>query len=290
MFSNKVFHPLTIREPEGYNRSSLFESLPTVILRLIQQYLRKYDYRQLLNTNAKTFQHVKHETVYYNFIRYDKWQEKIQGFHNITDQINYFIALCNSVKDKSQQISLKIESATKEIVQQYGHLMPGILKLDFQASRDFWRNRPNMGMFCNIYYLRLENVRGINSLSGLTGIKILEVYISDSITAIDFIPGLQRLIIYCLPNLQEITQYGNIPELIIDDCSELKFEGLGNHEKFSYKGYTGIKEDIQLCRNVKYLSMESRVELDTLPQLPNLIYLVLEGNDSLFDPSYFPNL
>lgn len=86
--------------------------------------------------------------------------------------------------------------------------MPGIHKLDFQASREFWRNNPNMSMFCNIHYVRLENVRGINRLSGLTGIKILEVYISDSITIIDFISGFKRLIIYCLPNLQEISQYG----------------------------------------------------------------------------------
>ncbi len=88
MFSNKVFHPLTIREPEGYNRSSSFESLPTAILKLIQQ----------------TFQHVKYGTVYYNFIGY----EKFQGFHNITDQINYFIALCNSVKVSANSIENRV--------------------------------------------------------------------------------------------------------------------------------------------------------------------------------------
>lgn len=36
------------------------------IIRVIQQYLSKYDYRQLLNTNSAIFQHVKYETVYYN--------------------------------------------------------------------------------------------------------------------------------------------------------------------------------------------------------------------------------
>lgn len=67
------------------------------------------------------------------------------------------------------------------------------------------------------------------------------------------IPGLKWLIIYCLPNPQEISQYGKYSWINYRWLLWIKIEGLGNHEKFSYKGYTGIKEDIQLFRNVKYL-------------------------------------
>ncbi len=263
-----------------------FEAIPREILTIIHCFLNHHDYRQLLNTSKAIFQVLKYETVYYNL--------------KITFEIiDYLSAFYESVKDKSQQISLKITQPSKEVVEKCSRWIPGIHKLIFREEYYYWRNIPNISLFCNIYHVHLEWIEGIDRLSGLSGIKILEVFYSSSLIAIDFIPGLKRLVLDSIINLLEISEYGNIPELQITDCGKLRLHGLGNHKKVSitcsddrkldesYEPY-----DLSIFQNVRYfhLEIEDYPTLSGSPLFENLVYLTLGCNGELFNSSYFPNL
>lgn len=188
--------------------------VPREIFRIIQQYLNKYDYRQLLNTSLGIFQHVKYETVYYNILI--DWKEiKIKTIEEQNRVIDDLSHLYRSVKDKNKQISLRLSSFVEECIS----LMSGIHKLDFRDISYFSRDNPiNLSLFCNIYYLDLICVNNIDHLSGLSDIKVLHLTYCRSIRKIAFIPGLKKLLIRSLTALLEISEYGNIPELHISDC------------------------------------------------------------------------
>ncbi len=249
-----------------------FDTIPREILTIIRCYLNHHDYRELLNTRKSAFQLLKSETVYYNL----KINSKL-----VQQLIDDFTFIYRLVKDKSRQISLTINTPTKEIVERCSSFIPGINKLIF-----CWSNHLNISLISNIYHVHLRWIEGINRLSGLSGVKILEVYISRSLIAIDFTPGLKRLVLYHLSELLEIAEYGSIPELQITDCPNLSLQGLGNHQKVSID----YSDDISIFRSVRYFHFEDCPTLSNLPRFENLVYLVLGCNNELFDSSCFPNL
>ncbi len=290
----KVFRPIPVRAPEDFYKLATFEAIPTSILKIIQQYSNKHDYRQLLNTNAAIFQHSKYETVYYNFIGYEKWKRKLKGFNDKAEQKDYFADLYASVKDKSTQISLNVDNPTQKIVKENGHFMPGIHRLTFsdRYTGAFWRNDTDMNVFCNIYHVCLRNVERIDRLRGLTGIKILEVHQSYTLLAIEFIPGLKRLVLSRLHELREIPQFGNIPELMISECWKLNLRGLGNHKRVKID-FTPHLKDLTMFQNVSCLSLTHIPEKLDLHLFINLTYLDINYSnrlDSIFDPLPFIKL
>ncbi len=269
------------------NRSS-FEAIPLDILKIIQQYLNSNDYRQLLNTTQTIFHHSKFETVYYNFQISDHVPDCLSG-------------LKKSVRDCSKQISLHITDTNEEVIEECAAITTGIHKFIFVNNNkkyNFWRSSPNMKLFCNIYFVRLEYIEGIDRLSGLIGIKILHVSYSTTLEVIDFIPGLKRLILEGLTSLREISQYSTIPELQIIDCTHLNLQELGNHEKVAIESTIfdlDLLRVMKVLKDVKFLDLSSPFRtitrsLKNLPIFVNLLYLNFGCDDELFDGSYFPNL
>ncbi len=253
----KVFRPISIRAPEDYYKLTTFEAIPTSVLQIIQLFLNKTDYRQLLNTNATIFQHSKFETVYYNFIGYEKWKRAL-GFTNATEQKDYFTELYASVKDKSKQISLNVKNPNEKLVKEYSHFMTGIHHLTFtdRQSGGFWRNDIDMNAFCNIYHLCLKNLQGIDCLRGLHDIKILEVHESMTLLTIEFIPGLKRLVLYRLLEICELPEeYNSIPELVITACYKLNLKkGQKNHNKVKIGSINRDLTDLTIFSKVTCLS------------------------------------
>ncbi len=144
--------------------------------------------------------------------------------------------------------------------------------------------------------LYLGYIEDIDHLTGLTNIKILHLFRSDSIVTIDFIPGLKRLTVSSLPNLVEISQYGSIPELKISHCERLCLEGLGNHERVVLEGVSYMRpDDLVRMKNIKYfhLSLSNLLsdESNDFPIFNKLVYLIFNPlTTQVFDCSYFPNL
>lgn len=284
----KAAPPIPIRPAKDSYTSGTFEAIPTSILRIIHQYLTHYDYLQFLNTNVAIFQHSKHETVYYNFTCQTLYLKS-----ECNKEVDYFQKLCSFVQDKSKQISLNCIGYNPYFIQHCSHLITGIHALTIKSNRDFWNKHPDLGLFSNIYHIQLHDVDGIECLTGLKGITILEVKQSESLLTIDLIPGLKRLILHDLPNLQQISQYGNIPELSISRCRDLSFDGLGNHTKVFIKPCMSQTIDISIFRDIQYLEYEERnvfMISSKLSIFPNLIYLVFHGNKEFFDPLSFPSL
>ncbi len=262
-----------------------FKAIPSELLRIIQRYLSKQGYRNLLNTSKAIFQHSKFETVYYNI--------KIPKIEDSRRIVDYLSILCHSVKDKNLQISIKITRTTEEILQQCVSLISGVHHLSFQDINSLWEKGSTRGLFCHIYHLKLQGINFIDRLSGLSDIKILEVRDCRSLITIDFIPGLKRLILHSLNGLSDISQYGNIPELKITVCPQLSLQGIGNHDKLSIIGSRNfISYDIARFQNVKSLHLQTAYHptLSTFPFFTNLIFLEYHGCNDLFDCIYFPNL
>ncbi len=268
--------------------------IPTEIFKIIQSYLTKSDWRNLLNSNKTIFQNIKEETVYYDL--FIDWRKKgaNEKFFQITDDLSRFY---QSVKDKHHQISLRINSPTEENIQQCSDFFPGIHKLTLRTNNgkcNFWKKSPNMTIFSNIHHLILHYVEGIHHLTGLVGIKILEISISQSIIAIDYIPGLKRLVLDTLNELTDISNYSHIPELMINNCYKLNFKNPGNHNKLSITSHE--IDDISIFQNIQYLTINylSNLLNDNHSHLPifyHLIHLHLDFSDiKIFNFSYFPNL
>ncbi len=247
------------------DESQMHVNLPLEIFRVIQEYLNQYDYRQLLNSSLTIFKHVKYETVYYN-LRIS-WNQGIQ-----TEKIiDYLVILYESVKDKSKQISLSLSG----FVQEVSSFIVGIHKLVYRDYEN--RNMPQMSVFWNVYYRQLEGISDINHLSGLSGVKVLHIFSSESIERIDFIPGLKKLIIDSLPNLFDISDYRSIPAIEIKDCPKLNLRAVGKHERFCIIGSNHrIDIDLSRFRKVRYLTIQdtSSKGLDkVLPSFPYLTHL-----------------
>ncbi len=260
-----------------------FEVIPTETLRIIQQYLNKRDYRNLLNSSKLIFGYSKYETVYYDlYIGY-------YHPHQLPDSLSVFDGF---VKDKSQQISITITDPTSKTLKKWADLISGIHKL-IVHDYELLLKSVNVSLFCNIYHVHLKFF-GKDILCGLKGVKILEIYDSSRLIAIDFIPGLKRLVLDSLINLLEISEFGNIPELQITRCPKLSLQGLGSHERVSL--CWGGSYDVSIFQTVKYLDLAAAVypPYSGLPIFANLIYLVLfcmHANSYFsFDPSYFPNI
>ncbi len=266
--------------------------IPVEIFRIIQLYLNKHDYRQLLNTNSTIFQDVKYETVYYNLRIVWKEKETIEERNRIID---YLTRLYESVKDKSKQISLHIH----DIVEECRSFMSGIHKLVY--IYDVSRGNHNMSVFSHVYSLRLQGISGIDCLSGLSGVKILRVSYSNSLKAIDFIPDLKRLVLDSLPELVEIAEYKNIPELYIRRCPMLNLTGFGNHERFSLEGWSYRLSDFDLSmfQSVQYLVLP--IDHQCIKGLDNIPFPCFSNlkifsinyntwNNKYFHLSSFPNL
>lgn len=276
--------------PPAFRRMKTFDRIPIEIFKVIQQYLAKSHYLQLLSTSKTIFEHCKYETVYYN----------IAVNHRNIFKLSIFLRK-NFVRNRNQQISLSLTAPTEEVFQTCSGFLAGIHKLNLRYHNPL-SNSLNMSLFDNIYDLNLECIEGVEYLSGLSGIKILEVSNSESIIAIDFIPGLKRLVLQILENLLEISGYENIPELQIVDCFRLNLQGFGNHDKafLSWSDNSELEEpfNISMFKNVKSFRLEfveDTLILSSLPVFENLVYLVLRGNSDEgpffpFDPSYFPNL
>lgn len=250
---------------------NIFQGIPPEILRIIQQYLKDHDNRQLLNTSQAIFRQLKSETVCYNlFANWSKTQmEAIEELDQLKDRLSF-------VRDKCKQISLHLIHLSSDIL---------LLCIPFISS------------FSNIYHVHLQRI-DLEHLSGLTGIKILELSHSRRLSTIEFIPGLKRLILDRLDNLTEIPlNYGNIPELQIMSCSNLSLQGLGNHEKVlihcAYPMGSEQSNILSIFRNVTYFDLSTNLISEAvrsrLPIYANLIYLNLDWNNGFFD-CLFPNL
>lgn len=147
--------------------NEVIKQIPRDIFRIIQQYLNKHDYRQFLNSNLSIFQHIKYETVYYNLLISVSRIEDQRSF------MDFLSRLYRSVKDKRKQISLSSKGFTVE----------GIHKLNYRD--DSSRKLTDISLFCNIYYLHLQGISDIDRISGLSRVKILHIFSSNSLRKID---------------------------------------------------------------------------------------------------------
>ncbi len=253
--------------------------LPLDILRIIQQYLKYYDYKQLLNTNQTIFKQCKYKTAHYHLFADSRKKDedlfekfKKEKLEKVRDRVCF-------LKDKCEWISIHlIQPISPDLILQSIVLI---------------------NSFSNIYHVHLERIWN-NSVSGLIGIKIIEISESPHLISIEFIPGLKRLILYSLLNLAEIpSDYRNIPEINITSCPKLNLQGLGNHNKVcvrdNYLNAPSHSECLLIFRNVQYLDVFTRqisVELlRGVPMFTNLLYLKIRCNSGLFDcASCFPNI
>ncbi len=265
-----------------------YKQIPLDVFRIIQQYLSKHDYRQFLNSNLAIFQHIKNETVYYNLLTSIS---RIEEQRSVRD---FLSRLYRSVKDKKKQISL----SSNDIIEDCTSFMEGIHKLNYRGYSS--RKLTDISLFCNIHYLHLQGLSDIDRISGLSGIKILHIFSSDSIRKIDFIPGLKKLIIDSLPNLLEISDYGNIPTLEIRYCPHLTLHGLGNHESFCMIGLNHmiLEMDLSIFCNVQYLTISADTSgysclkglNKVLPSFSNLTHLSIGYSNRSFHILSFQSL
>lgn len=84
------------------------EAIPTEILRIVQQFLNKRDYRNLLNSSHSIFQSAKLETVYYDILA--NWHKRFKRFEH------YLPGLYDSVKDKGRQFHSFLAIQLKRIL------------------------------------------------------------------------------------------------------------------------------------------------------------------------------
>ncbi len=185
---------------------SSIEGLPTPIFQIIQTFLCEADYRGLTNCNLATFQPIKFETVRYSLLGPEFWEAS--DIIPRQRQREFFLNLLNSVKDKSNQIALKMISSTASIIGNQD-LFQGIRKLKL-IGKHVGVKKFDFRMFNNIYEVVLRRFSGIEYITeGFEG--VVKLYISDfsnliSITNINSNKTLQRLTITCCSSYQSLEQ------------------------------------------------------------------------------------
>lgn len=185
---------------------SSIEGLPTSIFRIIQTFLCETDYRGLTNCNLATFQPIKFETVRYSLRGPEFWEASdIIPRHR---QREFFLNFLNIVKDKSNQIALKMISSTVSIIGNQD-LFQGIRKLEL-IGKHVGVKKFDFRMFNNIYEVVLRRFSGIEYITeGFEG--VVKLYISNfsnliSITNVNTNKTLQQLTITCCSNYQSLEQ------------------------------------------------------------------------------------
>eukprot|EP01040_Poterioochromonas_malhamensis_P010065 gene10065-10940_t len=160
---------------------SSIEGLPTSIFRIIQTFLSETDYRGLMNCNLATFQPIKFETVRYSLLGPEFWG--VSDLIPTHRQREFFLNLLNSVKDKSNQIALKMVSITSSIIENQG-LFQGIRKLEL-IGKHVGVKKFDFRMFNNIYDVVLRGFSGIEYFTeGFEGVVNLEISSFNNLVSI----------------------------------------------------------------------------------------------------------
>jgi hypothetical protein len=129
------------------------EALPTEIFILLQGLLSYNEYRNLMDSNVSTFELIKYETLRYQ-IRIPDLQEKR----------TVVVQVINRVKDKSRQISLKLEKATTASLLEFAYLFEGIYSLTVTHLSETFKNDFPSKVFDSVYILKLHWITGIKTL------------------------------------------------------------------------------------------------------------------------------
>jgi hypothetical protein len=258
------YNPFITQEYGGY-----FAILPSIILPIIKEYLRQYDFVQLLNTNLSLFQLYKFENIKYKIVHpATKFSKNGSELERVVTFPTGFIE--KGVKNKSQQISVYLLGPNTSLLQQMDGIYCGVSKLSLHGYYARWNEINLKSCFNNISHLILQNVETIKIFpEGLENVEILELtnwrYLKN-IDALSGIPTLKKLILEKCPHIEDIRAVANVIP---------KFKFQSNYSTPSGNDIVGLHQT-HLSFNCFSVS-ESGIRLENLTSLQEL---TLGGNFS----------
>jgi hypothetical protein len=191
-----------------------FDLLPVVIFNIIQSYLSHYEYRQFLNSNQAIFSSIKFETVIYDLVGFDSWNQPLEFYES---------TIFNTVKEKSKQIKLWVDESSIEEFEQYKCLFNGLAKLVVDCNSSFLKKLTSLSMFQNINDLELSWISGITHLNDLFGDCLVRLTISEAEKLVDIsnlynFPNLKAVSFFSCGSLTDISPVKDIFSLVISYC------------------------------------------------------------------------
>jgi hypothetical protein len=140
-------------------KGGFLEGLPTVIFQVLQEFLSGNDYLNLMNSNLANFQPIKFETVHYKLIG----PNRLSQYQSTSVTL---LRIMNRVKNKSNQVSLRIGKVDQALVLKSAPLFEGIHKLIIEGEFNLRFNSMfPFNVFDSVYHLELYCVRGIKTLA-----------------------------------------------------------------------------------------------------------------------------
>ncbi len=204
-------------EPQIFKTMTMMkgiEVLPTSIFQIIQTYVRRKDYNELMNCNRSTFQQIKYETIFYNLILPDRWSKVIP---DLESSFGNFIK--KRVKDPLRQIMILMDNPPLHFLEPYSYLFlkypcKVIIDNDEFEIDDF-------NIFNNIYHVSLSTSEDIEIIeSGFENVKILEINNFENLISISNINQSKTLEKVIIKNCMSCTEI----DFPLDNCISLTIE------------------------------------------------------------------
>jgi hypothetical protein len=273
-------------------RGGCIDAIPAELFIIIRSYLRKRDYRELMNTSQSLFQEIKFHTVKFTLQGRYKWK-RMQEFRSEKEKKQYFNEFVKSVvANKAEQISVALYQPRLKEVRDYSFLFPGIHKLSIVCSGQSLKSFPIQSAFSNICKVVLSNViLDYYFPAGLENVQVLELDRCEGLKDINNlsqVTSLKKLVIDCCYELERMEMVTNVPEMFIRDSGVEDCGFVGNQNILHLQGENlNFGGSFQKLSNIQVLTLmcifpEDPDELLPLQQIPFI---------SLHNPSeneYYP--
>eukprot|EP01040_Poterioochromonas_malhamensis_P005943 gene5943-6390_t len=240
------------------------EGLPAAIFQFIQTFLSEKDYRQLMNSNLRTFQSIKYETIQYTIIGPERWYE-IESIHDEKKEEFFQQFILNNVKNKSKQINfiMKQKILPKTILQ-YQKYFENIYSLTIIAVENItFPKKFDFNIFNNICNITLKHFHGINKImEGFVNVVQLELESFPSLESISNINLSKTLKTLSIRKCNYLTNI-NIPlqdiPIVVIDCFEMnKLDDLGGQKHLTFSSSREIaRSTLQALSGLIATSLES---------------------------------
>jgi hypothetical protein len=259
-------------------RVGRIEQLPTAIFQMIQDHVNEKSYRNLMNANLMTFQHLKYETVRYTF-------KEIPVLESLEKTAKTF-SLINQVKNAATQISLIYGFYNISLSKYLPHLKP-LHRLEIR-SVTFTSDNFASGLLNNISHIVLRNVSGEKPLKlQFKRLISLEMESCGNIESVEDLGGISTLkklkITHCYIRTLSLVNCENLSSFTLDNANFELSNSIQIPESCLCIEITGllVPNILQQVKEICELGRLQQLALNCNPKLPDL--------DS-FDHAFYQNV